>query len=135
MSVLVNPAGITALKVEGLKVSSQFQDRIFDAESAAACKESFAMQDTAFGKVNSMLLSMSSSISSAYVWLEATPRQIKETTLHYKLGKTEKTVRDAAYPFEFSVPLSASDRQLESWVEAISAEGATVRSEAVQLKR
>jgi hypothetical protein len=134
VTVPLAASGITALKVAGLAVSSQFQDRIFGAASPGAGKESFAMQDTAFGKVSSMLLSMSPALTSAYVWLEATPRQVKEATLHYKVGKSEKTIRDSAYPYEFSVPLAESDQPFESWVEAITADGATVRSEIVRLK-
>jgi hypothetical protein len=134
VTVRLNPGGITALKVAGLKVSSQFQDRVFGADSPGVGKESFAMQETAFGKVSSMLLSMSPAITSAYVWLEATPRQVKEATLHYKLGKSEKTIQDSAYPYDFSVPLSGGDQQFESWIEAITADGATVRSDVVRLK-
>jgi hypothetical protein len=134
MKVSLNPAGITAVKIEGLSVPAQFQDAIFSAPKPAAGKESFAMQTTDFGKVTSMLLSLSPEMTSAYVWLDATPRTVKSATLHYKSGDKTVTNTDSSYPYEFSIPLRAEDEGFESWVEVVNTGEGTARSEKISLK-
>lgn len=127
--------GITAFKIEGLKVSPQFQDQTFKPASASSPQESFAIQETAFGKVTAMLLSISPSLTSAYIWLAADPSQVSQATLHCQRGKVVTTMMDADYPFEFSVPLTEKELGLECWVEATTVEGKVIRSEPILLKR
>lgn len=135
MTVPLSGHGITALKVEGLKVSTQFQDHVFAPTDNESSKESFAIQQTPFGKVTSMLLSMNPSLTSAYIWLEATEKEVSQATLHYKNGKAETKIADADYPYEFSIPLSEQQENFDCWIEATLADGKVVRSEAVDLKR
>ena len=135
MTVPLSARGITALKIEKLKVVPQFHDHIFAVPTSASSRESFAIQETPHGKVNSMLLSMSPSVSSLFVWLEATPREIKEATLHFKQGKVERAIQDKEYPFEFSLPLGTDDTQVESWVEVAATNSARFQTQPVKLRR
>lgn len=127
--------GIVAVVVEGLNISSQFQDRIFAPADPVPPPGGFSFQETPFGKLNAMLLSMSPSLTNAFVWLEATPREVKTATLHYREKGVDRTIVDSIYPFEFSLPLAPDQSSIEFSVSATDPKGEVLPSAPVVLKR
>jgi hypothetical protein len=135
IGVTIAPRGITALAVDGLKVTPLFQPQVFNAGAARLSAASHAEINTPFGKLTSMLISFGSSLTSGYVWLEATEKELKEARLNVKQDGEWKQMIDAQYPFEFSLPVKGDDPNIEFWVEGVTLDGRSVRSASVALKK
>jgi len=80
-------------------------------------------QDGPFGKVIGMIIDMGPTLKEAYVYLQATEKELKQATLSYKVGDKWKSVTDSAYPFEFSIPLSGDQKEFEYKVEGVRMDG------------
>jgi hypothetical protein len=73
---------------------------------------------TPIGKGMSGLVIRAGQTTSAYVWLDADGTQVSEAVLHYRLdGGAWQVMRDAIYPFEFTVSASPDNRTIEYRVE------------------
>lgn len=135
VTVSLAPHGITALAVSNLTITPGFQAKVFAADAAALSPGSHAEMNTAFGKVTGMLISMGRALTSGYVWLAATEKELKEARLHFKQGGAWKELVDAQYPFEFSLPLAENEGALEFWVEGVRPDGSRERSATQELRR
>lgn len=134
IAVTIAPHSITAFAVDGLDITPQFQQPAPEAEKPAS-SESFAVRETEIGKVTTMLLSMGPDLTNAFVWLEATPRQVSQATLYCKQDDTVTTSIDSSYPFEFSIPIARSASAIELSVDAVTTAGKAVRSAPVRLEK
>lgn len=135
VTVTIKEHGITALAVDGLKVVPQFQQKVFGAEVAPLSDASYREADSPFGKVTGMLISMGADLTSAFVWLEATEKQLRQAKLRYRLNGVEKEIVDARYPFEFSVPLKETDASFTYTIEGTTTKNETVVVPTIELKR
>ena len=61
--------------------------------------------------------------------------QIKQATLKYSTGGAQKALTDAAFPFEFSVPLPPDAKEFSFQIEATSPLGDKLRSNVERLAR
>lgn len=129
LTITLEGHGLTSLVVEGLSVKTVFQHRVKAmpelAGGAALRQAGFVEQPMAQGKMTGMILSWGDNLHSAYVWLSATEKQLREARLQYTLdGTTWKTVTDTEYPFEFNVLLTNDQRQrgVSFRVEGIAAD-------------
>lgn len=134
VSVPIQGRGISALAIDGLKIAPAFQEKVFAEEAATLSARSYSTVTSPFGKVTAMIISLGRSLTSGYVWLEATEKELKEARLHYRQGGEWKEVADPRYPFEFSLPLRATEPPLELWVEGVKVDGARERSATAELK-
>jgi hypothetical protein len=135
VSVLIAARGITALAVDGMQIAPLFQAKVFGAEAPKLAPGSHAEINAPFGKITGMLISFGRTLTSSYVWLEATEKELKEARLHYRAGGDWEEVVDAQYPFEFSLPLADSAAGFEYWVEGIKPDGSRARSAQTEIKR
>lgn len=147
IAVDVAADGITAIAIRGLKPVTRLQDKVFEASAgpgegtgaSALSAQSYAERATSFGKVTAMLLSMGPSLTSGYVWMEATEQVLSQATFHYRTASMPagewKTVNDARYPYEISFPLGEKDTNVELWIEGKTPAGAPVKSETIKLER
>ena len=125
--------GITVLRIGGIHVQSKFQARVFAPAVPLSTK---SRADLEFGGgTKGMLLSFGPELTSAYVYTKATYETLKGATLHYRTGDQWKTMSDTNYPYEFTVPLEARDAKFEFFLEAVTTNGATVKSETATLER
>ncbi|NQU42984.1 hypothetical protein HQ520_06845 [bacterium] len=131
LEVRVAPIGITALIVEGAPTRPRFQNRFGGAEALPA--KSFATIDQ--GGTHGMLLSFGPSLTSAYVYLEATSREIRQAVLQYRIGDRSGEIADDSYPFEFTVPLEPEDTSFAFRILTTNPEGKTERSEEILLEK
>jgi hypothetical protein len=116
--VPVSPKGITALAIDQVPVVTQFQQQFMQHAGSAAGTGSYKMMDSPLGKIRSAILSFGG-LRNAYIWLEAAADSVQAATLNYRInGQKWKQMEDAAYPFEFSVPLQKNDTGIEWWIEA-----------------
>jgi len=129
----VAPRGITALAVEHAGIDLAFQ------QGFAAAGRPWAIGHTtlAFGGLHAAILEFGSAHTSAYVYLEATDRVLEEVVLRWRVtGSTAwRESTDAAYPFEFRIPLDPAVEGFEFYVEATRVNGRQDRSETGHLRR
>ena len=122
--------GITALAIDGLKVTPRFQQKL--QSPAQPWKTDFAKH--ASGDTRAMVLNFGGELQWAYVYLQAR-ETLKQATLRYSSGGEWKTATDAAFPFEFSVPLSADAKEFAFEIEGVAPSGEKTKPEAGRLAR
>jgi hypothetical protein len=122
ITVRLKPHGITGIRIRGISVTPQFQQDILDSGSRAS-SPGLSIQDGPFGKVTGMIIDMGASLKEAYIYLQATEKDVKKATLRYKAKDQWKSVSDSTYPFEFSVPMADAQKQFQYQVEAINVKG------------
>ncbi len=129
----VAPRGITALAVEHAGLETAFQERF------AGQGRPWATGHTTldFGGLEATVLDFGPADTSAYVFLKATNRVLREVVLHWRApGSTAwLELRDASYPFEFRVPLDPATEGLEFYVEVTRVNGDRDRSKTGFLRR
>jgi hypothetical protein len=139
LSVDVAANGITAIAIQGLRPITRLQDRVFDTSAAPLSPRSYEQRATPLGNVTAMLLSMGSSLTNGYVWLEATEQVLSEATFHYRTPGMPagewKTINDTRYPYELSFPLADKDAGVELWIEGKTPAGQPVKTDAIRLDR
>jgi len=102
LSVQVAANGITAVRLNGVKMQTGFQQQLLGAEMSKTA-DFVHLQE---GNANAMLLHLGNYDKRLYVYLEDDDNKVKTASLHYKLadGKTF-LLEDKQYPFEFTVTL------------------------------
>jgi hypothetical protein len=81
-------------------------------------------------------MSMGGGMTSAYVYLKQTYKDIKSATLHYKdAGGDWKTMEDAKYPYEFTVERPDDKPDFEFYIETAKLDGSTGKSNTTTLTR
>jgi hypothetical protein len=135
LTVPVSTKGISALAIDGLRIEPHFQSEYLDTEARPLSDQSYRTIASPFGPVTGMLLSMGRSLNSAYIWLEATEKDLTEARLSYKEDGQWKKIVDSHYPYEFSLPFSDTDPNFEFYVEGVKPDGSVVRSSQVDLHR
>jgi hypothetical protein len=134
LTARVAGVGLTGLVIEGLEVKTRFQRRMAVEGAVGTSPHSFQIIDSPFGKITAMLISMGESLTSAYVWLEASEEQLREATLEYTLGDQRVNIRCPQYPFEFTILLGENVDHMRLRVEGLTPDGRNVSSSTVELK-
>ena len=102
LSVEIAANGITAVRLNGVKMQSGFQQQLLGAETKNATDYVHLPQ----GNANAMLLHLGNYDNRLYVYLEDDDNKVKTATLQYKNAEGKKfLLEDRQYPFEFTVPL------------------------------
>ena len=78
---------------------------------------------------------MGADLTNAFVWLEATEKQLKQAKLRYRLNGVESEIVDARYPFEFSLPLRETDATFTYAIEGTTMTNEVVAVPPIELKR
>lgn len=132
LTVKLPPHGITGVCIEGISVTPQFQQEVF-GPGGAVPDPGVITQDGPFGDVIGMTIDMGPSLKEAYVYLQATEKELKQATLSYKVGDKWESVTDNSYPFEFSMPISGDPKEFEYKVEGVGLDGKVETSRVSQL--
>ena len=102
LSVEIAANGITAVRLNGVKMQSGFQQQLLGAETKNATDYVHLPQ----GNANAMLLHLGNYDNRLYVYLEDDDNKVKTATLQYKNAEGKIfLLEDRQYPFEFTVPL------------------------------
>lgn len=131
LTVTIPPKGLTALAIEGIHPQPQFQQRI--GGGSALSENSFTRLGV--GGTRGMLLSMGEGLTTAYVFLQATHKDIRKARLHYREGGSWTTLTDTSYPFEFTRKLNSADEGFTFHVEVYALDGTTRQTDTVTLER
>jgi hypothetical protein len=129
--VSIPARGIVALAVDGVRVQPRFQADFLTP--SPGWKADHAR--LAIGKTHATVLPFGPGHTSAYVFLRANGDEFQRVALRYRIDGRPGALTDAAYPFEFTVPLPADARAFEFEVEGETPDGRSVRSEAGVLAR
>ena len=133
LTVTVPPMGLTAVEVEGLVVTSKFQDRLVGARAADAWRRDHV--ELPFGGTQAMILNFGPAATTAFVYLQADDSKFKEVTLSYTIGAQKATLTDSTYPFEFTVPVPAGATAFDFEVQAVTLSGEKQSSGPATLQR
>lgn len=132
--IAVPPMGITAVAIEGLAVAPKFQHKLLAAAAAQAWSRDYV--ELPYGNARAMILNFGPAAKTAYVYLQADDREFKELSLTYSSGGDEKrTLKDATYPFEFTVPLDADATELTFQLTGQGVDGRTSASALTTLRK
>lgn len=133
LTVTVPPMGLTAVEVEGLVVTPKFQDRLVGARATDAWRRDHV--ELPFGGTRAMILNFGPAATTAYVYLQADDSKFKEVALNYTVGDRKATLRDASYPFEFTVPVPVGAASFDFEVVGVTLSGEKQSSGAAVLQR
>ncbi len=133
LTVTVPPMGLLALEIEGLVVTPKFQDRLVGARAADAWRTDYL--ELPFGDARAMILNFGPAATTAYVYLQADDSAFREVTLTHWAGGAPVTIRDASYPYEFTVPLARDATEFRFQFSGVTTDGRTVTAEAAALRK
>lgn len=133
LTVAVAPRGLTAIAIEGLAVTPKFQQKLIAASASQAWKQDYL--ELPWGNARAMILNFGSAASTAYVYLRDDDSKFKEARITYKLGGETRTVSDATYPFEFTIPVPEGAAQFDFELQGTRLDGRSDKSGPVSLRR
>jgi hypothetical protein len=126
----LNPKGLTVLALSGATMKTRLQSRM--GEATAWSRETAELPSA---RARAMVLNFGQDQQWAYVYLQGR-EGIREARLHYAMdGRPAGVATDRAFPFEFSVGLPASKREMSFWVETVGTDGTVKKSEEGKLQR
>jgi len=115
LEVTIPQHGLTAYKIEGLRVTAPHAAHPDLNIQASTGKRSFQRDDqSAFGTVTGMLINTFPEFSDAYIFTNATSKEFQDIVLEYRIddGSWQKKT-DNSYPFEFDIRLNNPAARLE----------------------
>ena len=129
-----SPNGITAVAIEGLKITPRFQDKIFNLSEKDAWKKDMLDIDSPF-KARALMLNFGKDFQTAYVYMKDEDPAYSSVKLMWRDGNQTKTMTDNSYPFEFTVKIPAGTDKFQFILETADSEGKTVRSPIYVLEK
>ncbi len=133
LTISVPAMGLTAVEIEGLVATPKFQDRLVGARAADAWRTDYL--ELPFGGARAMVLNFGHTATTAYVYLQADDSAFKEVTLTHWAGGAPVALRDASYPYEFTVPLARDASEFRFKFSGVTADGRPVTAEATALRK
>ena len=104
-TISLDPKGITALSIDGLKPIVSFQNQLFATKP---------IRPVAMGKkTKAMVFSFGPGLRWVYAYLKTDPKAVREARSRITFDEGSRLLHDATYPFEFSAPLPAKTREVE----------------------
>lgn len=101
VTVTVPAGGQVALRIDGLRAKTSIDRAGLEKPGTPVRNDS---AELAAGDARAYLLDFGSFGRRGYVYLRDDDRKVKSATLRYRDGAGWKSLTDAAFPFEFSVP-------------------------------
>ncbi|MFZ3485083.1 hypothetical protein [Sphingomonas sp. 3-13AW] len=103
--VEVPAGGQVAIRIDGLRAKAGFQRAMLESAGKTVPSDAAAVS---FGDARAYLLDFGRFGRRGYVYLREDDRTIKDASLRYRIGNGPwQQSKDAAFPFEFSVPVPA----------------------------
>ena len=115
--------GIAALVIDGVQVKPGFQHGFADLSAADAWKTGHL--EWTKPEARAMILNFGSAYRSFYFYLKKGQDEFKSMRLLYEIDGVPGEMNSDAFPWEFTVPLSADTRQITFKLEATRKDGAT----------
>jgi len=114
LDFIIPAKGIMAFAISNAEIKASLQKKMLDPNSPVTGAKSFVSKTAPYGKVHAQIISMGKGLSNAYIYTDALPQDVISTTLKYRIagGKWEEKV-DAIFPYEFSLPFTNDDLNIE----------------------
>jgi len=125
ITIPVPASGLAAVAIKGLAPRVGFQ-QMFGI--GLAVSEETKPEIVAVGDARATVLSFGDGLTNAYIYLRKTDDDLDKATLHYRDGAVWKTLADAKYPFEFSVPIPKGAENFEFMLETTDRTGKLEKS-------
>ncbi len=130
--ISLSPKGITALVIEGIKVSAAFQAKFIGKPSSGKGITHQTIQ-TPFGEAHAMILSFGPELTWLYAYLTSDAKTLTSAKVHVALDDHHEVLTDNTFPFEFSLPLKSADTPAQLTFEAQSVSGPAAQSKVIRL--
>ncbi len=116
VEIVLPSRGLVVLRLDGVK--NEVPTHRILPEAKPSQYPSVADLDTDTGiKVKAAAIQATSGSWDAYVWCAASPNQVSQATLHYKVNGSWQQLEAGEYPFEFSVPVADASVGFQYFVE------------------
>jgi len=126
VKVTVPPAGLVALAIEGADLKIGFQKEFAQPRPTARETKPLSIKT---GDARAMVLNFGPSLSNVFVYLKESDDTLAAATLRYRRGDEWVELTDEKYPYEFSVPLGASEETFVFAIETKGKDGAVNKSD------
>jgi hypothetical protein len=97
--IALTAKGITAVCIDGISPVVSFQNQLAATDPIEPMTQS--------NQTEAMVLSFGPTLRWLYAYLKGEPNSVRQTESKITFNHGSRTLRDHAYPFEFSAPLSA----------------------------
>lgn len=131
-SINVEAKGLTANEIDDVQTEVKFQPDILERTQAGAWKKDHA--EIPVGNARAMILRGTDN-NNAYLYLQSDDAEFSAVVLHYEQAGAWKTMHDAAFPFEFTVPLPGMDATFPFYLEGRTVDGNVIQSKEEVLQR
>ncbi len=133
--ISLDPLGIYAVAIEGLKIAPKFQDKIFNTSAADAWSVNKLDFEFDGAKGVAHFFNFGKDFKTAYIYLKDPNPEYKSMKLVYKKDSKVFTLTDTDYPFEFTVPISDKDTSFEFYLEANFEDKKNTKSQPLKLNK
>jgi hypothetical protein len=129
MTVTVPANGMTALAIDDANAITDFQQELRSPSTAALHEYSYDESCEPFGPMTGMVVSLSPSLTNAFIYAAAGPDITEYMTLHYSVdgGPWQEQLK-SGYPFEFSLPIDPASKELSYYMTDSQSHTSSVRS-------
>jgi hypothetical protein len=131
----VPPKGFQVVKINNLKVG-----KVWPGQTAPPAhqlkRNTYFREDTqsSLGIFTGMVFNLVPQFSDAYVYIDATEKNLSTATLRYRVnGGQWQNRANKKYPFEFSIHLGKADSEIECQIIARDLKGEEVKSQLIYL--
>lgn len=118
------PRGLTGLAIAGIDVQTRFQNDLGGIDSAAAWDIDLVEIEGLSGRA--MILQMGADESTAYFYLNDHANSFSSARLRYEIDGASGSLTDPAFPWEFTLPLSPGDSEVEFVIEGLDTGGTPI---------
>lgn len=133
-AVTIPPHGLMTLVVSGARIKPGVQAQVMANRPEQGWAHGYARIATPAAR--GMVLRLGRGLQHAYVYLEDGKRDYRRVDLHYRIDQgPERVLRDARFPWEFSVPLDDKVRRFRWRLVGVSPAGEKQAAERVELRR
>jgi hypothetical protein len=142
--VTLSPKGITALAVDGLSAGPRFRETILATETTP-WQQGFAMAEAPIGTIQGMYVGTLTGMVLRFgekTWLYGYMagdfedlNQMKEVTFHYRTADDWKEYTVRQFPWEFSVPLTGGEGEVEFYISTRNPASKQELSESIHLRK
>ena len=125
--ISLSPKGITALIIDGVKVSAPFQTKFKGRPSPEKAITHQTIQ-TPFGEAHATILSFGPELTWLYAYLTCDGKAVKSAKLQVSHADRHNVLTDDSFPFEFSLPLKSAETTAQLTFEVQPVSGQAVIS-------
>ncbi|MGC4100350.1 hypothetical protein [Ferruginibacter sp.] len=130
LTITLSPGNYNCIQVKGLHPKVQVavdNDKAIERNSTTKFLRYAANEDST-ATATAMIIQPNDTMAIFYVYCNKTEKDWKECRLRYKINNSEAwtTVTDAAYPFEFDLPLAKTGDTVMFEITAVKKDGSSI---------